>query len=615
MEPQNEVRRGWCGTLTELVGFLPNPSATMLLLAGFSVLGALLPLVSAHAVKTAIDSLTAGELPVLRKAVVLMASAGAIAAINGGLAEYVRENVLETLARQLRDELVETVLAMPLLSAERKKRGDLVSALTADAAAAAALFGEIYWSCGAILRIATAVAYIIYLNAPVGLACIAAALLSAGPGILFAGPVSRVTRKFREALGEMASRALNIIEGIPVIKAFNAENWAGDTFEKIAGRVCALGSKTGFHQALSIAWSATSSFLPVTVAFSYGGYLTVRGQMQAGSIVALLAVINDLEGPLRSLGRGLGEIGRSAGALRRVLALAGEPPEHLSQPAGIQPAAALPRPGIQETRASDLLAIRVERLSFSYDGEQYVLKDISFQARPGQFVAIVGRSGCGKTTLLKVLSGLYRVPPGSVFILGNDAGLTPPGVLRKAVAYVPQDSFLLPGTIRENLELGKPGATDNELMNALEVAHALDVVSGDPGGLERTVGERGEALSGGERQRLCIARTVLRDAPILLLDEPTSSLDRDSEARVRRALLDAMRGKTAVLVTHRLDMAARADAILVMESGRIVERGTHGELMAAPSLYRSFWASGRARGIEEGEPWRTGEFWCDNAGN
>ena len=232
-------------------------------------------------------------------------------------------------------------------------------------------------------------------------------------------------------------------------------------------------------------------------------------------------------------------------------------------------------------------------MSFSYGYGSPVLQDVWMEVPAGSFCVLVGRSGCGKSTLLKLIAGLYEPPPGTLFLDGKDVTLGGHMSLRSLVAYVPQEPFLFPGTIRENLELGvvsgKP-PTQEELRKSLVTGDALDLVENLPGGLDAVLGERGVNLSGGERQRLCLARTVLRDAPVLLLDEPTSSVDMESQTRILRALRRLASRRTCLLVTHRFDLAEEADLVFLMDAGRIIDSGKHQDLLERSELYRTLYA-------------------------
>jgi ATP-binding cassette subfamily B protein len=228
-------------------------------------------------------------------------------------------------------------------------------------------------------------------------------------------------------------------------------------------------------------------------------------------------------------------------------------------------------------------------VTFSYRPGEPVLRDMSFAAAPHSVTAFVGASGGGKSTIFNVLLGLYKVQSGAVLIDGQDIATASPESLRRQIAYVGQDVFLFHGTIRENIALGRPGATEDDIVAAARGAHAHDFIAAFPDGYETKVGEHGAQLSGGQRQRIAIARALLRDAPIILLDEPTAALDSQSEYLVQAAMAELIKGRTTLMIAHRLYTIAHADMIYVVESGAIVESGRHDELLRKGQRYAAFY--------------------------
>jgi ABC-type multidrug transport system fused ATPase/permease subunit len=233
--------------------------------------------------------------------------------------------------------------------------------------------------------------------------------------------------------------------------------------------------------------------------------------------------------------------------------------------------------------------VTFEHVSFAYGEDKPILREVSFTATPGEMVALVGPSGAGKTTILSLVLRFYDATHGAVRIDGHDARALTQTSLRRHMAYVPQEPFLFNGTVGENIRYGKPEATPVEVEQAARMANAHDFIAALPGGYETEIGERGVKLSGGQRQRIAIARAFLADPVILLLDEPTSAVEPESEQIVQQSLSQLMRGRTTFVTSHRLSLVRDADVILVFEEGRLVERGSHAELLAGRGLYAAMY--------------------------
>jgi ABC-type multidrug transport system fused ATPase/permease subunit len=313
------------------------------------------------------------------------------------------------------------------------------------------------------------------------------------------------------------------------------------------------------------------------VPLGVGGYAVLMGQTTFGILIALTQLNNQILFFAYSIGETITRIQASLAAADRIMAvLDAEPePECYGETAAIAPSV---------PDANTLLEFR--DVSFAYAGGNAVLRGMSFGIRQGQVSAFVGPSGGGKSTLFKLLLGGYPVRQGAIYVAGRSINSYPLTELRDQFAYIPQDAYLYSGTILENIRYGKPDATQDDVVAAAVAAYAHDFIRELPEGYQTKVGERGARLSGGQRQRIAIARALLKNSPVLLLDEATSALDSESEEWVQRALEVLMRGRTVLIIAHRLSTIEHASVIFAVDGGRVVEAGTHGDLLKAGGLFR-----------------------------
>jgi ATP-binding cassette subfamily B protein/subfamily B ATP-binding cassette protein MsbA len=384
-----------------------------------------------------------------------------------------------------------------------------------------------------------------------------------------------VTRmeQVKELESKLIERLYEVFSSIRLVKSFARERHETRRYEAQGLQV--MDARIAITWKESMFWSTVSiiTILGTALVVVVGGAEVLRGRMTIGELTVAIAYLGAVYGPLSTIAHTAGSLQSAVAGARRVRSVLATPPETIDAPDAIDAS------GVRGE-------LRFEDVAFAYPDGTVVLQDITFSARPGEMIAIVGLTGAGKTTLVSLIPRFYDVTRGRVLVDGVDVRTYRVRSLREKIAIVLQDPVLFAGTIADNLRYGRLDATGAEIEAAARAAHAHEFVSRLPKQYETPVAEAGGGLSGGERQRLSVARAILKDAPILILDEPTSSLDAISEEIVFAALRRLRAGRTTIVIAHRLSTVRDADRILVLDGGRIAAQGRHAELLTSSQLYR-----------------------------
>jgi len=563
------------------------PGLRVLTIAGIllALMEAIAAPIQAHIIRDLVDGVLVNQTSNFRLLTIVGLSLMAILGIVAWVRSWVMGHISERGAAFLRKKAVESMVKMPFARLDVIHSGDYLSRLTNDASVVRHyLYFELFWLVSLPTAAILGLGYLFYIDWIMTLVTMAMIPVFIWLTSKTSGPLNKISAKFQEQLAQVNNTTQDTLAGAEVVKAFNLQSEMEARQSIPLEKSVATGLRRAKQQMLVRAVSVITGFLPFLLPLSLGGWFALSGRISAGSLVGFIVMLNSVTNPMMRLPGAIAEHQKAMASMERLFQLKDEPRER--------------RDGQEFSNGQDVV-LEARGLVFGYDNGP-VLNGLDLELHRGETVALVGPSGAGKSTVFKVLTGLYPTQQGQVYIYHRPLEQWNLAAARRQIALVSQDTFLFPGSIAENIALGRPQANQEEIKTAAIQANAHEFIQEFPQGYDHVLSERGANLSGGQRQRLAIARAILLDAPILLLDEATSALDTESERLVQDALEQMTSSRTTLVIAHRLSTIRNAHRILVLDQGKIVESGTHTELLAEQGLYHQLYVKQLSDNAETG---------------
>lgn len=481
--------------------------------------------------------------------------------------------------RDLRVAVFNKMEEVPLSLIDRRSHGDIISRIIndIDSISDGLLQGFSQLFTGVITILITLV-YMLSLNFKVGLVVIVITPLSLFVASFIAKHSFQMFRAQSAIRGQLSGYIEEMVGGQKVVKAFCYEDRAQDEFNEINRQLYLAGVKSQFYSSLTNPCTRFVNGVVYAAVAIFGALSCIAGSFSVGALSSFLAYANQYTKPFNEISGVVTELQTALASAKRVFALIDEPAEQPDAPDAAQP---------QQSQGN----VEIDHVSFSYDKNHPLIRDFNLTVKPGQRIALVGPTGCGKTTMINLLMRFYDVDEGEIRVDGTPVKQIGRGALRSLYGMVLQDTWMFKGSVRDNIAYGKPDATEEEIIAAAKAAHAHSFIKRLPQGYDTILSEDGGNISQGQKQLLCIARAMLTKPSMLILDEATSNIDTRTELKIQKAFAEMMKGHTSFVVAHRLSTIREADCILVMKDGQIIEQGTHKELLQKQGFYHQLYYS------------------------
>ena len=571
-------------TMKRIISYTASYRKHFVLAVVFAVIGVagslLVPILTGRAIdfirgKNDVDS------GALIRILTILAASAAVSSISQWIMAR-NSNILSSLtARDIRIQYLEKLNRVPVSFVDKSARGDLISRASVDIETVSdALTQGFTQFLTGIVTIAGTLIFMLYIDFKIALIVIVLTPLSLAAAWIITRLSHNAFTEQSSVRGSLSGFADEMIKNQNIVEAFNYTSLAEKRFDEINSRFGSAGLKATFISSVSNPLTRFINGIIYALVGMFGALSVVNGRITVGTLVSFLSYANQYTKPFNEISGVISELQNALASAERVFAVIDSEDEEPDEG----------KPLLEDPDGSVLF----DNISFSYVPEKPLLTDITIDVKPGQRVAIVGPTGCGKTTLINLIMRFYDTTDGSVIISGKNVRDVTRDSLRSCFGMVLQETWLFNGTIRENISYGKPDATEEEIIKAAKAAHAHSFIKRLPEGYDTVIGENGGSLSQGQKQLLTIARIMLTDPPMLILDEATSNIDIRTEVKIQKAFEELMKGKTSFIIAHRLSTIRNTDMILVMRDGNIVEHGDHKALMAQNGFYRKLYEAASA---------------------